>query len=686
MIQNRISGLLYNGYVRLVLTVNEVEIDKVNNTSTVEWELWLERNTTYVYNLNGTSLASVYFNDNDVIMEKYVTYDLRDNSWVSFGKGRKVIQHDKDGNKAFTIWARLTDVAGLGDIGWINGTARMTKIDRGSQIKTVTATELGQPVSVVIDRKIETFKHTVWYRVNTSEWFEVGTNVAYAKDFVPPITLAEKVTTSDTGTIDICVRTFTHEGVQIGEDTYSYGNKIRVPASLVPTFERLEVDETNNDVALILKANNFLQDKSRIRATIVGASSVYGATIVGYKIKIMSQSISNQTATVQAKDAGEYNVEAEVIDSRGRKHVKTQPIKVHAYSTPRINAFFPIRSGNRTNRNVKAQTSINVPAVEIDGRNVNEYRITVRYAVRTNATNLYSTVITTTDTVVPFNKVLDLGNIYNLEQSYDVELAVTDKFNSTATSESIVGTANVLAVLSRLGFSIGAVPEENEKNMFMVALPSKFKNTVNFNNKLYYNGLVMQTYQLTTENGKSLKYNGNLNELKTAGSYHAFGVQNNPNGTNNYGYVNVTTHSTNNGYCVQFYVPFNSDQLYIRRCDNDKWHDWIRVVTTGIDTEWKNASLYNGWKNHPEYHVVQFSKSVDGIVYLKGTATGGDTTKETSILILPEGYRPKTQLYTFAMNDSFEIASLSISTDGRVVVKKNVDSRWLNFDNISFKV
>lgn len=683
MIQNRISGLLYNGYVRLVLTVNEVDVDKVNNTSTVEWELWLERNTTYVYNLNGTSLASVYFNDNDVIMEKYVTYDLRDNSWVSFGKGRKVIQHDKDGSKAFTIWARLTDVAGLGDIGWINGTARLTKIDRGSNIKTVTATELGQPVSVVIDRKIETFKHTVWYRVNASEWFEVGTNVAYAKDFVPPLELAEKVTTSDTGDLDICVRTFTHEGAQIGEDTYSYGNKIRVPASLVPTFERLEVDETNNDIALILKKHHFLQNKSRIRATIVGASSVYGATIVEHKIKIMSQSISNQTATVTAKDVGEYNVEAEVIDSRGRKHIKTQSIKVHAYSVPRINAYFPIRAGNRTNRNVKAQTSINVSPVEIDGRNVNEYRITVKYAVRTNGTRQYSTALNITDTAVPFNRALDLGNVYNLEEAYDVDLTVTDKFNSTAISERIVGTANVLAVLSRLGLSIGAIPEENEKNLFMVALPSKFKNTVNFDNQVLYWGLPMQTRQLTDELGNALKLKGygDCNHFTQAGYYEVeASYKNLPKGVTD-GVLQVAKRQDATKK-VTYQTLYSGEYVYARYSVNDNWKEWKIMAEP---TKWNKMALESGWQHYTAYGDAYYSK-VGNAVHLRGNIWKGDNGHDKSIVTLPEGYRPTQGLYVRALNNNYLDAILYISTSGRISTRSGITKEWLNFDNVSFLI
>lgn len=680
---NRISKTLYNGYVTLVLTVNEVAVDKVNNTSTVEWDLWLERNTTYVYNLYGTSVASVYFNWNDVIFEQNVTYDLRDKDWVRFGKGRKVIQHDKDGSKAFTIWARLTDVAGLGDIDWFSGTAKLTKIDRESQIKTVTATELGQPVNVVIDRKIETFKHTVWYRVNASEWFEVGTNVAYAKDFVPPIELAEKITTSDTGTLDICVRTFTHEGVKIGEDAYSYGNKIRVPASLVPTFERLEVDEANNDIALILKKNHFLQDKSRIRATIVGASSVYGATIVEHKIKIMSQSISNQTATVQVKDVGEYNVEAEVIDSRGRKHVKTQSIKVHAYSVPRINAYFPIRAGNRTNRNVKAQTSINVSPVEIDGRNVNEYRITVKYAVRTNGTRQYSTALNITDTAVPFNRVLDLGNVYNLEEAYDVDLTVTDKFNSTATSERIVGTANVLAVLSRLGFSIGAIPEENEKNKFLVALPSKFKNTVDFENQVLYWGLPMQTRQLTDELGNALKLKGygDCNHLTQAGYYEVEAYYTNlPKGVTN-GVLHVTKREDATKK-VRYQTLYTDEYVYTRSCVNDNWTVWKIMAEP---TKWNRMALESGWQHYSAYGDAYYSK-VGNVVHLRGNIWKGDNGHDKSIATLPEGFRPTQGLYVRALNNNYLDAILYISPAGRISTRSGITKEWLNFDNVSFLI
>ena len=200
------------------------------------------------------------------------------------------------------------------------------------------------------------------------------------------------------------------------------------------------------------------------------------------------------------------------------------------------------------------------------------------------------------------------------------------------------------------------------------------------------NGKPIKEFALTSKDGKSNKFTGDLNNLKTAGNYHAFGVQHNPQGANNYGYVNVITHSSDSSYCVQFYVPFNADQLYMRRSELNRWSEWIRVVTTSANTDWKTADLQNGWQHRPEYGSVQFYRSVDGIVRFRGVAKGGNTAKETVVFKLPEEFRPKTQIYTFGMNDSFKPVAISILEQGHVLIKDNADEKWLGFHSISFKI
>ena len=668
-------------YVVLILRVSEIAIDKVNNTSTVEWELWLQRGSTYVYNLNGDSLATAWF-DGEKILEKWVSYDLRNAQWVSFGKGTKVIPHDSDGTKAITLWAGLTNISGLGSIPEFSGSMNLTKIDRESPVKKVTASQLGESVMVEIDRKVETFKHQVWYRINNSEWFDLGTNIAYMKEFIPSVDLAKHITDSETGSLDICVRTFNQDNVKIGSDSYSYGNKIKVPDSIVPTIQSFNVTEQEGRIQPVLPSNEFIYDISRIGAHIIGAQGAYGSTISGYRITFENQVLTSSEGVFTRLPIGDKTIVAEVTDTRGRKARIEKRIKIHDYKKPIINVFFPIRAGNRTNKNVKAQTSVRTSPIMVEGRNVNEYRIQVKYSKR--GKDNWITCFTSTESTETFAKEINLGSVYNLDEGYDFKIIVTDKFGENSADRTI-GTSVVLLVLGKNRIGVGAIPEEDETGL-IVSMTSKFKNTVNFMDSVFYKGKPIQAYQLTQDDGKSKKYNGDLNNLKTAGSYHAFGVQHNPTGTNNYGYVTVTTHSSDSGYCVQFYVPFNSDQFHMRRCDTNRWGEWIQVVTTGSDTGWKTANLLNNWRHYQEYGSVQFSKSIDGIVHFKGVATGGKTTKETAVLTLPEGYRPKGQLYVFAMNNDFNPASLSIATDGRVIVKQNVDSSWLGFDNISFKI
>ena len=668
-------------YVVLILRVSEIAIDKVNNTSTVEWELWLQRGSTYVYNLNGDSLATAWF-DGEQILKKWVSYDLRNAQWVSFGKGTKVIPHDSDGTKAITLWAGLTNVSGLGSIPEFSGSMNLTKIDRESPVKKVTATQLGESVMVEIDRKVETFKHQVWYRINESEWFDLGTNIAYMKEFIPSVDLAKHITASDTGSLDICVRTFNQDNVQIGSDSYSYGNKIKVPDSIVPTIQSFNVTEQEGRIQPVLPSNEFIYDISRIGVQIIGAQGAYGSTISGYRITLDNQVITSSEGTFTRLPIGDKTIVAEVTDTRGRKARIEKRIKIHDYKKPIINVFFPIRAGNRTNKNVKAQTSVRTSPIMVEGRNVNEYRIQVKYSKR--GKDNWITCYTSTESTETFAKEINLGSVYNLDEGYDFKIIVTDKFGENSADRTI-GTSVVLLVLGKNRIGVGAIPEEDETG-FIVSMTSKFKNTVNFMDSVFYKGKPIQAYQLTQDDGKSKKYNGDLNNLKTAGSYHAFGVQHNPTGTNNYGYVTVITHSSDSGYCVQFYIPFNANQFYMRRCDTNRWGDWERIITASEGVNWTSVSPQNGWAQYPDYGYCQFSRKGD-TVYLRGSLKGGKETYNTLIFTLPEGCRPSQGIFVSGLNNnSYGNSVVYIQTDGKVMTRSGNTSDWISFDNISFKI
>ena len=677
----KISKTTSSGYVRLVLEVNETGTDIATNTSTISWQLWLERNTTWAYDLNNESLAEVEINGQSVL-SKYVSFDLRNREWVTFGQGTMTIPHNEDGTKSIPIWARLTNVADQGNINWFSGTVNLANIPRSSGIKSVTETELGQPITIIIDKKVDEFRHQVSWSVNGSDLVDLGSGHDTSLQFTVPIDYANRITNSATGALDVRVRTF-RGNEQIGNDVYKRGIPIKVPASIVPTLEDITITERTAQLAEFIPVGNFIKDKSVMRVETTGANGSYGSTIISTELTVDNLVVRATTGDFPANKAGNLEVTAKITDSRGRTATKSKTIKVWDYYAPRIIAFLANRTGNGTNKTIMATVAANVSPLVIDGVNRNPYTLKIQYSAK-KANRWIDAVNLANESTERINRQIDCGAFYELSKAYNVRLVIQDKLSDLVDSVLLVRSSRVLWAWGDNRAAVGGFPEL--EGHFESHLPVAFHKTLNVEEGILSNGNPIQEFALTSRDGKSLKYNGDLNNLRVAGSYHAFGVQHSPTGTNNYGYVNVITHSNDSSYCVQFYVPFNSDQFYMRRCDSGRWSDWIRIVTTGVDTGWKTASLQNGWQHHVEYGEVQYSKTVDGIVHFKGVARGGKTSKETVILNLPDEYRPKNQPYVFAMNDSYGAAALSIANDGRVVIKNNVDASWLGFDNISFKI
>ena len=128
--------------------------------------------------------------------------------------------------------------------------------------------------------------------------------------------------------------------------------------------------------------------------------------------------------------------------------------------------------------------------------------------------------------------------------------------------------------------------------------------------------------------------------------------------------------------------------MFTRTRHNGNWTPWVEyaIVSDLSATAWQNLPLQNGWAHHQQYNNVQFSKTFDDVVYFRGSANKGKTTIETVIGTLPVGFRPTQPLYISTINNNYTVAVLGIYSNGNIVVKGNVDSNWLNFDNISFKI
>lgn len=670
-----------NGYVRLVFQVTEASTSIPSNTSEVVYHLWLERGSTWAYDLNDESLAEAEINGQKVI-SKYVSFDLRDKEWVSLGKGTITIPHNEDGSKSITIWARLTNVSNLGDIGWFSGTLNLSTIPRASAISSVTATELGKLVTVEIEKKVSEFRHQILWKVNDSRWNDLGTGHDSSVQFTVPIDYANRITNSDTGALDVRVRTF-RGNEQIGNDVYKLGIPIKVPSSIVPTLEDVTVSERTARLAEFIPSGNYVKGKSVMRVEAINATGSHGSTIVSTELTVDNLVVRASNGDFPANKAGNLEVTAKITDSRGRTATKSKMIKVWDYYAPNIIAFLANRTGNGTNKTIIATVAANVSPLVIDGVNRNPYTLKIQYSAK--KTNRWIDAVNlTNESTEKINRQIDCGAFYELSKAYNIRLVIQDKLSDLVDSVLLVRSSRVLWAWGDNRAAVGGFPELD--GHFESHLPVAFHSSLNVEDGIMSNGKPIQEFMLTSRDGKSIKFTGDLNNLKIAGGYHAFGVQHNPAGTNNYGYVNVITHSSDSSYCVQFYVPFNSDQLYMRRSELNKWSNWTTIITSSLDSGWKRAELQNGWRHlSGDDSALEFKKEVNTIK-LRGSIEGGNTTFNQTIFTLPSGYRPPKKVYLQTFTGDYKLAGISIHPNGNVAISSRVESSWLCLDNISFEI
>ena len=674
----RISKTTNNGYVRLVLEVNETSTSIESNTSTISWQLWLERASAWAFDLNNESLAEVQINEQS-ILSQYVSFDLRNSDWVRFGSGTMSIPHNEDGSKSITIWARLTNIADLGDIGWFSGTVNLSTIPRASAIRSVSSTELGQIVTVSIDKKASAFRHQVWWSVNGSEWIDLGKNHDNSVQFTVPMEYANRITNSDTGTVDVCVRTLQGDTI-IGRDVYLNGTSILVPKNILPTLESVTAVERTAKIAEIVPKGNFVKDKSTIRLEAVGAKGAYASTIVSTELTLGNLVVRASQGDFPASTSGTVTAVAKVTDSRGRTATKSIQFNVIDYYAPKILAFLANRAGNGTNKTIMSTVLANVSPLIINGSNINRYSLKIQYSEK-NSNRWMDAVNLSNETTEVINRQIDSGAFYALDKPYNLRLVIQDRISDAVDSVLVVRSSRVLWAFGDNRAAIGGFPEL--KNHFESFLAVTFHNSLNVENGIMSNGKPIQEFAITSRDGKSIKFTGDLNNLKTAGGYYAYRVTNSPKGVDNTGYVTVITQDNNNN-CVQMYIPTNKDVMYMRRYYANAWGAWISAGGE-VDT-WHDASYRNGWKTAGN-GVVQYTKTADGIVYIRGVANGGSLADNTAIINLPEGYRPNKYMYKKALNNSYQTVVVGIDTSGNVTVKsKNVDNQWLCLDDISFKV
>ena len=658
------------------------------NTSTVNWRMTVSRSGGYyTFNHQGDSTLSLSLDGRSVHSSR-PTWQTSGEEYT-LASGSSTISHNADGTKTLPISCTFNPNNGLHGTITVSASLGLTTIPRSSSL-SVSAGVIGSSVTININRQSSSFKHTVRYSW-AGKSGTIATNVDTSTTWTIPLDFANDIPNSASGTGTIYVDTYsgsTKTGTQSTTLTAS------VPANVKPTFSGVTLSDLNSAAQnLIPNSDTFIQVISNIKVAFNGAVGSYGSSITGYYAEIVGK---NQSTSSNGGSLGIMNyhgiikIRASVSDSRGRwSDTREISVSVLEYFAPAL-SFSIARTGS-TSSTLTVTRNAKIAPLTVAGSQKNSMRLTFKVArLGTNSYTVDNGPATGSWTSISnlVNSQANLAGNYLANQSWAVIGTLEDKFTR---SDFMVNVATESVVLSydRSGVGVNKIREQG-------ALDVK--------GNIYANDQPIQQYQLTSNFGGAIpphgSFNKDLNNMKIPGLWQVGAdFANNPLGA--FCILECyKLHTTNE--CIQR-VTSSNGYMAVREYGYDNvWRPWRYVVqqsesTNNSDyvallksesepTPWRDLSLQNGWQHHQQYNDVQYSKTFDGVVYFRGSAYKGKTTIETVIGTLPEGFRPTQTLYISTINNNYNVAVLGIYGNGNIVVKGNVDSNWLNFDNISFKI
>lgn len=672
------------GPLHLNLYVEQVSQDVTNNSSRVSWRATVDRDGAYrTWTYGNISNLSVWLNGSSV-HSSHPDYDTSGEE-VTLASGEVTVPHNSDGTKTMSVWASFDPNNGVHGNITISTNYTLDSIPRSTQISSFEGNRnLGSLHTIIFNRKVNSFTHQVWYRVFGSDWIDLGKNHTTSVSFTPSLDLARYLPKSSSGTMDICIRTY-NGTTQIGSDVYSNGWKFNIPDSVRPTFSGISLVDTTSAVRQILTGNNFLQIMSNIQVNFNNASGAYGSTIQAFHAELVGKNLAvneNGGKLGMMNFNGNATVRAWVTDTRGKQsNIQDVSINVIEYYGPSIN--FSVQRTRQNPAIIQALRNAKVAPITVGGTQKNIMQITFSVAPlnttnftedRGSASGTFTTISLLT------NSSANLAGNYGPDKSYVVKAKIQDRFTSTEFSATVATESVVLHYDKDGRLGVGKIVEQGTPGSIDA------RGNIYAGGDIFARGQQVQHYRLTENNGTSFNVSGDWNSRTNAGNYMGYNLSNSPQGGNGWKHVQVFKHNDN--WIVQVAYDFEANVAAMRAKVNGTWRPWTQMVSmlTLSQYSWQKLVLQNGWNHYTNYGDAFYTKSIDGIVYLKGNLWKGSTSSETTIAMLPEGFRPRSSMYLQALNNDYGNAILGVYPDGRLVVKSQVDNKWLNLDNVSFRI
>lgn len=647
----------------LRLTVTQSSQSIAGNSSVDSWSLTFIKGSASSWSANAIGWS---VNINGSVYSGSFTFDFRSYSSLLLAASSTTIGHNSDGTKTIAVQGNIGATnTSSGGPATVNGTFTQSTIPRASN-PTVSPSPVvaGAASTLTTHRASTAFTHTIAYTFGTATGI-IGTGITDTVSWTPPLSLLSQIPNNITGIGSFTTTTYSGSTV-IGTTTVNF--TLTPDSSIIPTIGSITDSEAVSAVATAV--GKYVQGLTKLALAITSAAGVYGSTIASYQISVNGQTINAQSGTTPAviSASGSVVVTATVTDTRGRTATLTKTLTVLAYAPPVLNAVSVQRSlagGTPDDSGTYLKVNINATASSlINGTQKNQlnYRLSTRGHVAGGSFVVKATVATG---VITFNSY-GLINPYDITLSWDIKVEVFDDFTTTAVQFTIPTATIFQHWDAGVGMGIGKYRENG---------------VLDVGGQIYSNfGYKVLDTSIAAANIGALR--GTISSTWTAGP-PTVTIDGASSASGPYAYNNDFVPTAG----MRVFLTLGVDGSYIIGGQlNESGPPFANQLPLAFP---------GGWTQYTGYETPAFTKSILGIVTLKGLCQlpiSTTYTVGTVLATLPAGFRPDTSIdfaIMFGPGSTNALGRITVQANGQVVVSSALvtgasGTPFFSFDGIKF--
>lgn len=427
------------------------------NQSTISWTLSAVGGSSSWYaerTLNVVLGGSTVYSKTDRV-ERYAG---------TIATGTKTITHDSNGDASFSISIQAAVyVSSVNCTG--SGTFTLTNIPRKSTL-SVAAGTLGTAQTLTVYRKSTSFTHTIVATCGDQSKTVCSKSTSSSISFTPPLDWASENTAGTSVSVKYTITTY-YGSTVIGSNTYT--TTCSIPSSVKPSCSVAVTDAMGYEDIY----GGFIKGLSKFKV-VVTATTSYGSAIASYSTTANGSTYTSKSFTTGVlKSSGTLTVKATVKDKRGRSGSASVSKTVLAYSAPKISKLVVGRcdeDGTANDKGEYVKVTFSGSVTSLNSKNTPSYVLKYKKSADTSYTS-----VTLSDYASVFS-VSNASYIFEADSgsSYDVQLSITDAFNTTTRSTS-ASTAFSLMHWSAGGTGMGIGKVAEEEGLLDIGIPVRFR-------------------------------------------------------------------------------------------------------------------------------------------------------------------------------------------------------------------